>query len=199
MGVSLEHLNTTSPTVDYLSMYRLRYNTYCIESKFLNAQEYPNEFECDDYDNISEHFVLKKDNIIIGTVRLIKWSDKLQFPTTLYYPILMEKLNSLKFPIQTTAEISRLCLIKKYRKDPLNILEIFRGMYQTCEKVNITNLFGSFEVTLYRLLRQLGIYFTPISNNIEYYGKVKVYSANLIQLKKDLISNRPDLINFFIN
>ena len=200
MDLKLIHLGKGAPTTDYLSMYRLRYQTYCVESQFLDPALYPNDFEYDAYDSISEHFILKFKNTVIGTVRLIHWNSKLPFPTSLHCKELIKELEEHDFPLNDTVEISRLCISKRCRKYPIHILELFKGLYCISKEQNITHWIGSFEETLQRLLHQYGVYFVPlIPYEIEYYGKVHIYGASLERLEKDMIKIRPDLVNFFTN
>lgn len=208
----------------YRSVFRLRYQVYCHEARFLNPADYPEQLEVDDYDPVSEHFIasnLGTEDEPVGVVRLVRWSDNLSFPTSKHYNSLDEKLALLNYPIKTTAEISRLCISKLYRKRaedglhglagygdnsdarrkyPVILLELFKIMYRSSkEDLGITHWIAAFEDGLYRLLNRYGIRLELITPNaIEYYGKVKIYGASIQYIEEALRASRPELFEFFI-
>ncbi len=54
------------------SAYRLRYSVYCEEKSFLPAEDYPDGFEIDDYDDHSIHIGgFDAQNNLVATVRLV--------------------------------------------------------------------------------------------------------------------------------
>ena len=53
--------------------YRLRYQAYCLERRFLDAEDYPNQLEFDAFDRDSVHVgVLDADSELVGTARIVK-------------------------------------------------------------------------------------------------------------------------------
>lgn len=56
---------------DFVRIYRLRYNVYCEEMGSLDPRDYPDKLERDRYDPFAVHFLLRKDDEIIGILRLI--------------------------------------------------------------------------------------------------------------------------------
>lgn len=209
--------------IDYDSLYSLRYQVYCHEAHFLNPDNYPDGLEYDEYDAVSEHFVAANGNSnseIAGTVRLVRWSDYLSFPTAAHFPLLLEKLGHLGYPLESTAEISRLCVSKQLRrrttdkllgiesfldisdrrrKFPLITLELFKSIYLASKyDLGITHWIASFEDCFYRLLKQYGVHFELlIPDEIDYYGKVKIYGASLSHLEEELKIQMSDLYEEF--
>src|SRR5215207_9063767 len=56
--------------------HRLRYQAYCLERRFLNADDYPDQLEFDDFDPESVHVgVLGVDGQLAGTARIVKPSS----------------------------------------------------------------------------------------------------------------------------
>lgn len=216
-------LNKEDNVIDYESLYALRYQVYCHEANFLDPENYPDDLEYDEFDTVSEHFLSKatNSNDAVGTVRLVRWSQQLAFPTVMHFDSLLEKLEKQGFPLDSTAEISRLCITKQYRrrktdgilgtgsyidnsdprrKFPIVILELFKNMYLASKyALGITHWIATFEDSLYRLLKRYGIHFDLlIPDEIEYYGKVRIYGASLEQLEEAMKMRRPQLYDFFL-
>lgn len=96
--------------------YRLRYEVYCLEEEFLQAEDYPNHSEYDDYDAFSEHVFVHETILdkLAGCARLVKYSKELGFPTSNHFTELYGKLSRL--PLTEVYEISRLCIAPFFRK-----------------------------------------------------------------------------------
>lgn len=223
LNLNMKRLLKEKHSPEYQSLYKLRYQVYCHEAHFLNPANYPSGLEIDEYDAVSEHFLATNaDNSdeIIGTVRLVKWSERLSFPTAAHYKALLLQLDRLRFPLDSTAEISRLCISKLYRKraidgllgiegytenrdprrhHPMILLKLLRSMYcASKEELGITHWIATFEDGLYRLLNRYGIRFELITQDeIEYYGKVKIYGASIQYIEQVLKITKEDLYEFF--
>ena len=209
--------------LDYESLYSLRYQVYCHEAHFLDPDDYFDGLEYDEFDAFSEHFLARNPNSndeVVGTVRLVRWSEYLTFPTVMHFKSLLKQLSRLKFPLESSAEISRLCITKQYRrrtmdgligaggytdksdnrrKFPVVLLELFKNMYLASRyALGITHWIATFEDSLYRLLQRYGVHFNLlIPEEIDYYGKVKIYGASLNHLEEEMKKRRPDLYAFF--
>jgi N-acyl amino acid synthase of PEP-CTERM/exosortase system len=209
--------------LDYESLYSLRYQVYCHEAHFLDPDDYSDGLEHDEFDAFSEHFLARNPNNndeVVGAVRLVRWSEYLAFPTIKHFNSLLKQLNRLKFPLESSAEISRLCITKQYRrrtvdglfgagsyvdksdnrrKFPMVLLELFKNMYLASKyALGITHWIATFEESLYRLLERYGVHFNLlIPEEIDYYGKVKIYGASLQHLEEEMKRRRPDLYGFF--
>lgn len=208
---------------EYDSMHRLRYQVFCHEVHFLNPDQYPAGLEIDDFDAVSEHFlatVANHNNEVVGTVRLVRWSESRSFPTAMHFGPLLEQLDRLGFPLDSTAEISRLCISKQYRKRlkdgllgldgyegccdqrrryPEVILELFKVMYLASRfDLGITHWIAAFEDSLYRLLHRYGVHLDPIAHEeIDYYGKVKIYGASIPQILETMKMQGSEFYAFF--
>ena len=55
-------------------VYRIRYKVYCEQYRFECPSKYPDQLECDTYDEVAVHFLLKdrKTGCFLGTMRLIR-------------------------------------------------------------------------------------------------------------------------------
>lgn len=141
---------------------QLRYQVYCIEKKFLSADNYPDGIETDEYDQHSIHLVAISENNgkIAGTLRLILNSEH-RFP--------VEKHCNLYQPIEDrkhSVEFSRLIVEKEYRKDfAISIMMgLSREAYRYLLKEDIEHCYAVLEVQFLRMLKRLGIQFRPIGS-----------------------------------
>ncbi|QOY94697.1 PEP-CTERM/exosortase system-associated acyltransferase [Massilia sp. UMI-21] len=95
-------------------IYKLRYEVYCLERHYLEASEFQNGLETDEYDPCSIHFAaytLDKD--IVGTVRLVQPNDGQPYPFESHCTPFPEFSCP---PREAAAEISRLVVKKTYRR-----------------------------------------------------------------------------------
>jgi N-acyl amino acid synthase of PEP-CTERM/exosortase system len=223
LSLQVKRLIKGENSQDYDAMHRLRYQVFCNEVHFLNPALYPAGLEIDDFDAVSEHFLATNanaNNDVIGTVRLVRWSERRSFPTARHFGSLLEQLDRLKFPFHSTAEISRLCISKQYRKRlkdgllgldgyegpgdrrrryPEVILELFKVMYLASRfDLGITHWIATFEDSLYRLLNRYGVHLELLSDEeIDYYGKVRIYGASIPQILEAMKMRRSEFYAFF--
>jgi N-acyl amino acid synthase of PEP-CTERM/exosortase system len=95
-------------------IYRLRYEVYCLERKFLSADDFPDGLESDEYDPCSTQIAAYNlDDVIVGSVRLVQPTPSLQFPFEAHCKV----FEDYKFPSrEASGEISRLVVRKNYRR-----------------------------------------------------------------------------------
>lgn len=118
MGADFKFIQVNNDPELLKKIYRLRYEVYCEETKFLNAGEYPDRMETDAYDLAyrSLHFAaIDNEKNLAGSIRLILNSD-LPFPLEKKCPSLF--INIKKIPKGSIAEISRLVIQKTKRRRP---------------------------------------------------------------------------------
>lgn len=223
LSLQVKRLVKGENSQDYEAMHRLRYQVFCNEVHFLSPDQYPTGLEIDDFDAVSEHFLATNasaNNDVIGTVRLVRWSERRSFPTARHFGSLLEQLERLEFPLHSTAEISRLCISKQYRKRvkdgllgldgyegggdrrrryPEVILELFKVMYLASRfDLGITHWIATFEDSLYRLLNRYGVHLELLSaEEIDYYGKVRIYGASIPQILEAMKMRRSEFYAFF--
>ena len=57
--------------------YRLRYQVYCLERKFLRAEDYPNGLEIDEFDRHAAHIgAIDSHGELAGTARVVRSSEQ---------------------------------------------------------------------------------------------------------------------------
>jgi len=205
---------------------RLRYYVYCEEKQFINKEEITNDqqIEIDEYDkDQSWHFVVLNTQAtgnehVIGTVRLVRYTEEKGFPTGKFHPPLYDKITGHGVRMESVAEISRLCInpcfrkrrddglygVESYnnsdvrRKYPIVLISLLREMYLFSKKAEIHYWLSSMEDILYRYLKCIALEFEPLDEDyIEYYGKVKSYLLGIEQAEQNMARKQEDLFSFF--
>ena len=195
---------TTASTPDLREKaYRLRYQVYCRELGFLPPENYPNGCEQDQFDDRSWHFcTLEADGSLAATVRLVPRSSAGGWPMDSYCPEL-----GAQAARHRAGEISRLVLAARYRRcgserkahhRPEVLLGLYRAMYQEAKRQGLTHLYAVMEEPLARLLRRLHFPFRPVGPEIDYFGPVRPYVADLARLERDAHRNCPALFWVFM-
>ena len=212
-GLVIERVNSPELLDKVL---RLRYQVYCNERKFVKPQNCPDEIESDRYDPYSIHFAASDRYGVVGAMRLVLDSPY-GFPFEehcrggLYADI---DDNSRK----AAAEISRLVISKSSRRrvsggqeyfnknndsshDPEveNLVRRFKpialGMYREIyietKAMGIKYWYALMEKPLYMLLQKYGFEFMPIGKEVDLYGIVTPYIANLDNIDKMLQTRFP--------
>jgi N-acyl amino acid synthase of PEP-CTERM/exosortase system len=184
---------------------RLRYDVYCLERQFLDAQTFSDKREYDAYDDSAVHCVaMDAEGEILGALRLVLDSS-LGFPVEAHAVGLQDALHGI--PRARTAEISRLVVarqprpLRRRRADgsyPLVLLELFRQMNLESARLGLEYWLAAMEPTLHRMLRRvLGFEFVQIGGPMDYYGEVFPYLACIADVASALERDRPDLFDFF--
>lgn len=95
-------------------IYKLRYEVYCLECGYLEAKDFDEGLESDDYDDCSVHFAAYTlDRDIVGTVRLVTPKDGQAYPFESHCKV----FEDFAMPARgTAAEISRLVVRKSFRR-----------------------------------------------------------------------------------
>lgn len=95
-------------------IYKLRYEVYCLERHYLEADDFENDQETDEYDDCAIHFAaytLNKD--IVGTVRLVQPHEGQAYPFESHCTPFPE----FTYPARASAaEVSRLVVKKTHRR-----------------------------------------------------------------------------------
>jgi N-acyl amino acid synthase of PEP-CTERM/exosortase system len=100
--------------------YRLRYQVYCLETGFLDPQDFPDGLEKDEDDEWSEHYLIRHraTGTYAGTARLILpdlgWPER-PFPTERLAQLTPAPL-WVPPPRAGLAELSRLCVSKSFKR-----------------------------------------------------------------------------------
>lgn len=112
-------------------IYKLRFDGYCVELGWLNPQNYPDKKETDEWDNNSYNFLALENGEIIGTMRLITFSQE-QFYTKKFVSFPKE------IPQNICLEISRLYVIPSKRG---HLAKVMFSLVETAKKFSLDNGF----------------------------------------------------------
>lgn len=95
-------------------IFKLRYEVYCLERHYLEASDFENNLETDEYDDCSTHFAAYNlDKDIIGTVRLVQPNQQQPYPFETHCTTFPDFVYPGR---DTAAEISRLVVKKTHRR-----------------------------------------------------------------------------------
>ena len=173
----------------------------------MSPNDYPDGVETDEHDAGAAHFyAYDADNELVGYVRLVRPDREQRFPFQKYCAT---SFDNPALPLPGDAvEISRLMLRRDYRRlrgsrrDGLLagqktaafsgekrqaasqvLMTLYQQMYAYSRANNISHWYAAMERPLARSLVRLNVTFKPIGPQMDYYGPVVPYLANLKELK----------------
>ena len=192
--------------------YRLRYQVYCLERKFLPAANFPQELEMDDFDRHAVHVgAMDAAGTLAGTARVVKVTAAGPgLPLFQHCKIFAEETELLD-PDNTVVEISRLSMSRGYRRRQLHslperrdvrrdvFLALAKAVYQATKRLSATHWLVATETSLQRLLAHYGFPFRVIGPECDYGGPVSPYLMNLAEFDQVILSCRvPELDDFVV-
>ena len=211
-----------SDTENMNQIYQLRFQVYGRECGFVKEEDYPDGLEIDNYDKQSVHFAaMGDDGNVIATMRMIL-KGKLPLPVEKYFSAIREKnLSTGQVPV----EISRLVISKRLRRrkndklyyepnlqdpevvddtpggflrraNPM-IFGLYREMYQESKRTGITHWYSLMEESLWSLLQLHGFDFECIGEEVDIYGPVKPYVADILKIEQKVSTMYPKLFTYF--
>jgi N-acyl amino acid synthase of PEP-CTERM/exosortase system len=204
-------------------VYKLRYKVYCDEWGFENPEDHPGGIEKDEFDANSVHFVAKRksDGLIIGTIRLIRNSEK---------GFLLERHCQIdadlsSFNKDLFGELSRLAVSKEYRRRTTDaayegkivadeaidnmyggnrkmendiVLGLYKCIYRECRESGQAYLLAVMAKGLFLLLKRVGIIFEPIGPARNYHGLRTPYLGRVDAMIEQLKKVNPPLYSQFL-
>lgn len=201
--------------------YRLRYQVYCLERKFLPEKDYPDGLEIDRFDRHAIHIgAIDVHGDLAGTARVVRPSE-IGLPIFEHCAIHPQHRPSFNAANPRLVEVGRLSVSRTYRRrrsdDPLQraaddafigrdrrrqhedvFLTLLKGMYQASKLAGATNWLAATEKPLQRMLAQHGFPFHQIGPDSDYFGVVAAYQMDLQEFEDVVVSGRyPGLEDFF--
>jgi N-acyl amino acid synthase of PEP-CTERM/exosortase system len=207
-------------------IYRLRFEVYCYECGFIKAADYPDGLEIDEYDAQATHFAaINDDGDLIGTIRMIHPGRAL-LPIEQHCPQIVLSRKIVPDSKINFTEISRLIISKRLRRrkndamyyepqvedqkmiDAQNqefirrarpmAFGLYREMYQESKRKGITNWYSLMEKSLWLLLRLHGFRFDAIGEEVDVYGPVRPYMANIPEIEEEVYRKFPQFYEYFV-
>jgi N-acyl amino acid synthase of PEP-CTERM/exosortase system len=187
---------------------RLRYQVYCVERRFLNAEDYPNQLEFDQFDRDSVHVgVLDAESELVGTARIVK-PNNAGLPFLLHCTLFSHETTFAELG-NTVVEISRVCINRRYtrrRSDGFSdapgqesdehaipghdrrrehddvFVTLVKALYHATKRMGATHWIVAIEKPLRRRIARYGLPFQLAGPEVDYYGCVAPYIMSLAEL-----------------
>ncbi|HSW65156.1 MAG TPA: PEP-CTERM/exosortase system-associated acyltransferase [Dissulfurispiraceae bacterium] len=207
--------------VDLHRIYQLRYQVYVNEWHFERIVDHPGGIEKDVYDQHSLHFMAFSDNVLIGTVRIIR-NSPIGFPHERHCTITTDLAGLNR---QGMGEISRLAVSKEFRRRSYDkeifeggpssediflsdkevrrkrheiIIGLFKVMYRESKIVGLTHWIVVTAPALQILLRRLGICCEQIGPEVNYHGMRTPYLICITDVERHLAETNCELLQEFM-
>jgi N-acyl amino acid synthase of PEP-CTERM/exosortase system len=178
--------------------YRLRYQVYCRERQFLDARDYPDGREVDEFDDDSVHLgVVDANGELAGTARLITANPR-GFPMFRHCAFFPE-VQTLSAPHVVPVEVSRVAISRAYvrprgagggRRRTEPFLTLVKAMVQGARLAGATHLMGATDAALHRWLVHFGLPYRISGPPVDYYGAVSPCVMSLRELDQIIISGQ---------
>lgn len=192
-------------------VFRLRHRVYCVEHDFLDALDYPDGLERDEYDDHSIHALLQhvESGRHVGTVRLVMppaGADGYVMPMAGLCRDERFRAGAL-LPVRSTAEVSRFAISQDLRRDLLDpsatcsqqrrvaanlTLGLMTAIIQLSVAAGITHLCAVMEPALLRLLARQGVRFEALGPLVDYHGLRQPSFGVVRDLLDDLRATHPE-------
>jgi N-acyl amino acid synthase of PEP-CTERM/exosortase system len=204
--------------------HAIRYRVYCLETGFENASENADGLEKDSYDAHSIHGLLihRASRMAVGTVRLVlplTGAPERSFAVQAKcdHPAVR---NSTAFPLHTTAEISRFCISREFRRratdtlydqegteptaasdpserrsGPLMRLGLMQAIVRMSATHGITHWCAVMEPKLLRMLEAMAVRFDLIGPLVDYHGLRQPCTGNIKDVLRAVKNERPAFWN----
>jgi N-acyl-L-homoserine lactone synthetase len=170
-------------------IFQLRYEVYCLEKKFLRAEDYPDGIERDEFDDDSVHFVaLDTDDSaqLLGSFRLILPSEH-GFPCERHFLIARPSPDP-----QRTAELSRMVIAPQARPIWRHILMgLSKEVYLYTRANSVEHCYAALERPLLAMLKRLGLPFEPVGEPGRYFNTDNIPTIPTILTIGDMEASLP--------
>jgi N-acyl amino acid synthase of PEP-CTERM/exosortase system len=207
------------------SSYRLRYQVYCLERKFLPADNYPHQLEIDEFDDRSMHVgAVDIRGELAGTIRGVRTSEA-GFPLLRHCTISPQE-TALFESGHALVELSRLCVSRRYNRRAVDgfcgagadgaasappegsgerrdgrgelFLSVMKAMYQATKRIGATHWIAAFEKSLHRMFTYHGFPFRQIGPESDYAGPVAPHAMDLREFDTVILNHRFPVLDEFI-
>ncbi len=198
--------------------YRLRYQVYCVERRFLPAADYPDRLERDSFDADSIHVAAIDDRgSVAATARIVK--PNIAGLPLFRYCTVFPRSTALDDAGTTAVEISRVSISRRYawpgdglpgsvlvtgpdagtppagagerrRRSGEPFLTLLKAIVAGAWSVNATHLIFAMERALQRWLTHYGFPCRLSGPEVEYYGRVAPYILSLAELDEVVLAGR---------
>jgi len=172
-------------------VYKLRYQEFCIENKFLNPNDYPDNLEYDKWDTWADHYLIRhrrSGEYAAATRLILPNNDNIDqlLPLEEYFDI--DNLDVMgSIDRRHLGETSRLLVSKTFKRGKSDAKDYFDKkerltfqylsfgliacLVKSCYENDISHFFGTLEPAWFRYLSSSGINFTKIGPLMDFHGE----------------------------
>jgi N-acyl-L-homoserine lactone synthetase len=172
--------------------HRLRYQVYCVERRFLDASQYPDHREADEFDAHSVHVgAIDTFGDLAGTARIIKPNPH-GFPM-FRHCVLFPDLGVLDGPGTLAVEVSRVAISRDYarrRRRTEPFMTLMKAIILAAKQEGATHLIGATDAALHRWLVHFGFPYRVSGPAVDYYGPVAPCVMSLLELDEVILGGR---------
>jgi N-acyl-L-homoserine lactone synthetase len=174
--------------------YRLRYQVYCVERHFLNAADYPDQRETDEFDTDSVHVgAFDVAGELAATARIVKPNGR-GFPM-FRHCALFPDVRTLSQPGTVPVEVSRVSISRGYvrrerRRRTEPFLTLLNAVIRAAKRAGATHLIGATDAALHRWLVHYGFPYRFAGPEVDYYGLVAPCIMSLQELDEIILSGQ---------
>jgi N-acyl amino acid synthase of PEP-CTERM/exosortase system len=190
--------------------YHLRYQVYCVERRFLHAEDYPDQLERDAFDRHSVHVgAVDGDGQLAATARLVVPE---RGPLPLFqYCTLFPSVDTLADRSNAFVEVSRVSISRAYDRHRFDaagttdrrlryaepFLTLLKAVIGGARQAGATHLIGATDAALHRRLVRFGFPYRVAGPTVDYYGPVAPHIMSLAELDEAILSGQyPALVDF---
>jgi len=174
--------------------YRLRYQVYCVERRFLNAGDYPDQLETDEFDGDSVHVgAVDMFGELAATARIVKPNGR-GFPM-FRHCALFPDVPTLNQPGTVPVEVSRVSISRSYvrrerRRRTEPFLTLLNAVIRAAKRAGATHLIGATDAALHRWLVHYGFPYRFVGPEVDYYGLVAPCIMSLHELDEIILGGQ---------
>lgn len=199
--------------------YRLRYQVYCVERRYLSPTDYPDHQERDTFDPASVHVgAVDSHGDLAATARIVK-PNAAGLPLFRYCSLFPSE-RTLEEGANRVVEVSRVSISRAYARHrvtpPLGelvvseaddrgpastmsqrrhrrlepFLTLLKAVHFAARHVGATHVIGATDAALHRRLVRLGFPYRVAGPSVDYYGLVAPHIVDLAELDQVILGGR---------
>ncbi len=201
--------------------FRLRYQVYCHERRFLSPSFYPDERETDMFDAHAVHLgVVDRAGELVATTRLVRRTQD-GLPMFGHCSVLLRD-PVLADPDAALVEVSRLCVSRRYNRRQGDahyaleggtaapggrlrraggeiVMTLCRAAYQTSKRRGFQHWLAATERSLQRLLTAYRLPFRQVGPPSDYFGLVAPYLMHIADFDAEILSGQLPALQQFLD
>ncbi len=205
-------------------IFRLRYEVFCKENRFEEPPEDAAELERDSFDPKAFHFLLvhQDSGEDAGTVRILLPNESQPLQSFPLQNVCDHPLLTLDHKVMGLAELSRLCMAKRFRRRPLDgrilpayyetetedsekglsrffrrripyaPLGLLRVAFETALEFNIPDMVTAMDPTHFRSMKRIGMSYRVLGPRVNFHGGQQPVVFNIKNVLDNMAMENPE-------